>query len=83
VGLPAIKIGYTRMDIARRLSILQIGCPLPLKLIGLITNTREFEKELHKRFKKYLIRGEWFKKTGAVKRYIEKELPKICELKNA
>lgn len=59
----AIKIGYSENEgsIGRRLSSLQTGNPKQLYLRGILRGNREVELGIHKMFKKYNVRGEWFK----------------------
>lgn len=56
----AIKIGFSGNDVARRLSALQIGCPDPLTVMGVMPGPRELEEALHGIFAHHHIRGEWF-----------------------
>lgn len=72
---PAIKIGFSRDPIGR-LKTLQTGHPNKIGCEGwylLPTQrmAREYEKELHKHFKKYRIRGEWFKYNDEIKNFIQ------------
>lgn len=55
-----IKIGYS-IDPKKRLKSLQTASPVKLKLVKAIPGNRDTERNLHRRFKKYRIRGEWFK----------------------
>ena len=59
VGLNVVKIGVSN-DIAKRLSMLQVGCPASLRLVLTIQGDETLEQELHARFAKYRVRGEWF-----------------------
>lgn len=65
----AIKIGITDC-IDQRISILQTGCPFKLDLMGCfyesIEASAKTEKELHRRLRRYRIRGEWFRPAGEV-----------------
>jgi len=55
------KIGYAEKDIAGRLAALQIGNPDLLVVYRTIENVpAKTEKQLHRFFHKYRIRGEWF-----------------------
>jgi Meiotically up-regulated gene 113 len=65
-----VKIGYAS-DAEQRLKTLQTSHATELQLLNAIEGSFEDEKALHKRFAAYRIKGEWFKYTGAVKRYIE------------
>lgn len=55
-----IKIGWSRTP-ARRLIDLQGAHSETLWIMGLIPGSMEYEKELHKRFAKMRLRGEWFR----------------------
>ncbi|MDE2100302.1 MAG: GIY-YIG nuclease family protein [Patescibacteria group bacterium] len=76
-GRGAVKIGYAT-DVEARVRALQTSHHSPLKLLAFISGTQKDEAELHKRFAAYRINGEWFKVTGALKKYIE-TLPKLPE----
>lgn len=54
-----IKIGCTN-NLEKRLCDLQAGSPLKLILLGTIYGGYEKEENLHKRFGKHRIHGEWF-----------------------
>lgn len=61
-GDKSLKIGYVdnEKNLKRRLSQLQISSPDKLKLIAYFEGSIKKEKELHKKFSSYHIRGEWF-----------------------
>jgi len=67
-----IKIGYTRDrdSIQKRMYHLQNAQPVELNLIFTIEGTKKDEANLHARFKKYHIRGEWFKASRALLDYV-------------
>lgn len=67
----AVKIGHSASDVAARITNHQIGNPRPLRLLGVMPGDVRFEHELHRRFLLHLIRGEWFKYSGAVKEYLD------------
>ena len=54
-----VKIGYTT-DLERRLSQIQVGCPLPLEILWWTEAGPGFEESLHRIFAKQRLRGEWF-----------------------
>jgi hypothetical protein len=56
----SVKIG-TSVDPKKRQKALQTGSTEPLILLGTIEGGRHVERDLHKRFHEYRIRGEWFK----------------------
>jgi hypothetical protein len=64
-----IKIGYTR-DHGGRVSSLQNANPDELKVLATIRGTRMAEAELHKRFSKFNVRGEWFRLEGDLAKYV-------------
>jgi hypothetical protein len=64
-----IKIGYTS-DIRKRISSIKTCTPTPIKLLGYIEGDYLTERELHKKFKKYNSRGEWFTCTKEIIDYI-------------
>ena len=57
-----VKIGITA-DLPTRLSQLQTSCPFDLEILSFenVFNPRKEEKRLHRLYKKYKVRGEWFK----------------------
>lgn len=58
-----VKIGYCDRDPIRRLEKLQIGNPIKLRLIALMTGGPAEERELHDKYRHNFVRGEWFKLT--------------------
>ena len=68
------KIGVTK-DLKKRLSQLQTSNPYEFYLINFfITNrSKELEKLLHEKFKKYNYKREWFKLE-------EKEISEVCQI---
>ena len=61
----AVKIGYSKhFDAKARISQLQTANPRTLTVLGVISHgTREYERQLHRRLKRYKMRGEWFDYT--------------------
>ena len=66
----AVKIGYSAKDPKGRLKALQTGHPDKLHMIGWIPGTMSDEHALHQRFRKYWLRGEWFRYEGAVHDFV-------------
>lgn len=60
-----IKIGYA-LNPELRLAKLQSDCPFPARIIALIPGDRSNEEQLHRRFRRDRIRGEWFAPTEAI-----------------
>jgi hypothetical protein len=56
------KIGYA-VNIRRRLRDIQTSCPFPLAIYREFSTPAapHIEAELHRAFRDYRIRGEWFK----------------------
>lgn len=72
--LNRVKIGFTGFKtVENRLCGLQTSSPCKLELIGYINSNQDFEKELHNRFDKYRIIGEWFKYSKEIKEYIQNQ----------
>jgi hypothetical protein len=55
-----IKIGRSSWHPSQRLQELQVGCPQELTLLAYV-HGKEFEGELHRRFRHLHHRGEWFR----------------------
>jgi hypothetical protein len=54
-----VKIGRAR-DVARRVRTLQTGSAVQLLLLGVIPGVAKLERQLHHRWRRCRIRGEWF-----------------------
>lgn len=65
-----VKIGFTRTSVEKRLSELQCGSPVPLTLLAIIGGTVKHEQELHRLFKRFHVRGEWFEYHDEIKAFI-------------
>jgi hypothetical protein len=63
--LDMVKIGYAFDPIAR-LRHLQTACPIQLTLEGAIPGGFDKEQELHGRYVRARVRGEWFKLTPSI-----------------
>jgi len=68
-----IKIGTTG-DVSMRLKNLQCANPCSLRLVGVVDGEVGEEEAIHARFKHRRIRGEWFKGSADLCKYID-ELP--------
>ena len=64
-----IKIGFTR-HIKSRLVRMQIDNCMKVKLIGKMKGGRDLEMKLHRKFKQYRKRGEWFVAVPELLEYI-------------
>lgn len=67
-----VKIGFTT-DLAQRLSELQTGAPEKLKIILAIPGTLRDEAAAHRRFARSRLKGEWFRRSGAIEEWIRAE----------
>lgn len=72
-----IKIGltHTENNLQSRLSQCQVSNPRKLTLLAVEPGDAQREKDLHKQFSKYHIRGEWFKANKKLKQHIDKLTP--------
>ena len=69
--LDAVKIGFTRNnDMKVRLRDCQTWSPHEYDVLKVVEGTMLEERQLHRRFAKDKIRGEWFKYSEALKDYI-------------
>jgi hypothetical protein len=61
----AVKIGNTSASPLQRLAMLRPGSAYPLRLVAVIhtTSHKRLEAELHLRFAKHRLEGEWFAMT--------------------
>ena len=65
-----VKIGWS-VDPERRLQGLQVSFPYELKILGVIPGIKALEKEIHGKFRREHLRGEWFSPSGALSQLIE------------
>jgi Helix-turn-helix domain/Meiotically up-regulated gene 113 len=72
---PYIKIGFSGSEKGSRIRSLQTGTPEKLEHFAHLAGGRKLEKALHKKFKPYRLRGEWFKKRGALLRWLAAGCP--------
>jgi hypothetical protein len=81
-----IKIGYTSGDPKGRFRALQTGSPDRLTLVAVMDGDVKEERELHRRFGKYRLFGEWFEPHPELIEFITEGKPnpildsgKLCE----
>jgi hypothetical protein len=65
-----VKIGYAFNPVAR-FNHLRTSCPLELALEGAIPGGFEKERELHGRYAKWRVRGEWFQIVPSIEAEID------------
>ena len=66
----AVKIGRST-NLRSRFKSLQTGSADAARIVKIIPGGQRREKEFHKRFAEYRIRGEWFDLRGALAKYLE------------
>jgi hypothetical protein len=66
-----IKIGFTRHGVMRRLRQLQIGSPVPLRVLATVEAPIAVEQWLHLAFRPDRSHGEWFTPSERLLDYIE------------
>ncbi len=71
IGRPRVKIGKST-NVKARLRDLQTAAPDPLAILGTIPGDRE--EELHARFAKVRLRGEWFRLTRDILKVFQPEV---------
>jgi len=63
-GGELVKIGYTQEPtVKQRLNTLQLMCPVPLTLLGVLDGEYQLESALHDKFAADRQHGEWFART--------------------
>jgi len=72
----AVKIGKTSQTIKEKMVSIQYGNPNKLRVIAVIER-EDIEEELHLKFRRLRMRGEWFRYEGELKSFIE-DLPQEC-----
>jgi hypothetical protein len=70
-----VKIGYAE-DPSSRIPSIQTSSPYKLEVLLIIDGSIEVERELHKRFQKYRITGEWFKYDDRLEAFVVKNMDK-------
>lgn len=65
-GADLVKIGICAKNIQERLSGLQVGSPVPLKLLGYVGCYRSLETDVHRLLWGYRTHGEWFRREPLV-----------------
>ncbi len=66
-----VKIGLSSTSIKNRIASLQTSVPHKLTVYACLTGQLIEEAALHRRFTKYRLHGEWFKKLGDLRAWIE------------
>lgn len=70
-----VKIGWT-VDVYSRSKTLESQSGVGLKLLGFIrADSMKAETEMHRRFKKLRVKGEWFSFKDELKSFISKNFP--------
>ena len=66
-----MKIGWVKVwgRLRGRLHTLQIGCPYPIYVRRLLQGDATLEAQLHERFKRYRMRGEWFRPVPSLRKF--------------
>lgn len=70
-----VKIGYTDLEIRKRLSSVQTGCPYKLSLEAVIAGGQRVEGALHRLARPNRVRDEWFKLSRSEVRDLIVALP--------
>ena len=65
-----IKIGFSAVSALERLGTLQTGNPRELVFLGQIIGTKALESELHCRFSRLRVRGEWFRAESELSEFL-------------
>jgi hypothetical protein len=68
-----IKIGFSR-DVKQRQATLQVGSASVHKLLGTLVGSNRMERELHHRFRRLRVRGEWHRPEKPLLDFIAAEV---------
>lgn len=69
-GPDTVKIGFTT-NVRSRLKGLSTGSPTEIEVLAVFPGTMADERELHQRFAKDHLRGEWFRLSPEITEFIE------------
>lgn len=69
--LNSVKIGFTRNAVEERLMAANTWSPYDYDVLKVIKGTMLEEVQIHKRFVRYKIRGEWFEYSDEIKEFID------------
>jgi endogenous inhibitor of DNA gyrase (YacG/DUF329 family) len=70
--VPAVKIGYTKHDVAARLVSMRTYSPYPVKVLAEIPGTMKLERRIHAELSEHRLEGEWFEKVDEVMAVVER-----------
>ena len=70
VQLKLIKIGFSS-NVEKRVAALSTACPDELKILKVVRGGQEVEGQIHKKFSRDRVRGEWFNPSEDLLSYIE------------
>jgi hypothetical protein len=72
-----VKIGRT-INLSKRLSSIQTGCPCLLEILGYIKSkdANKLEKQMHRKFNRSKMHGEWYVLSKDIMEFIEYETVK-------
>lgn len=66
-----VKIGFTESGVKKRIRTIRQNHYEKLELLGVIYGaSREREKEIHKKFAAYKVKGEWFLRNDEIMHFI-------------
>jgi hypothetical protein len=73
-----VKIGLA-LNVRTRLSTLQVGNPVKLRLIGLMAGTKEDEAEIHAELGAHYHFGEWFELNPSVEDVLNRRMARTTD----
>jgi hypothetical protein len=72
-----IKIGHTTTEVRRRIKNYMTHSLEDTVLLGFTYGDRAMEREYHRMFSEYQVKGEWFRHEGRLVEFISEVLPKL------
>jgi hypothetical protein len=73
-----VKIGFT-INLSKRLIAIQTGSPCLLEILGYIKtkDARKLERQMHGKFSRYKMHGEWYVLSKDIMEFIQYETIKL------
>lgn len=75
-----IRVGFSETSPGGRYRTHNSGSPVTLEKFGLMHGSRRIERELHLRFARHLVKGEWFRSNASLLEFIREKAKDWNEL---
>ena len=78
----AIKIGFSKVDVSKRIKLLQTGSSVALRPLGEMDGTMKEEMALHIKFEKHRVFGEWFCECAEILAFIDVNCTEVVHVES-